>query len=244
MTDLSSVTRYLGIQFQRTHHGLLLHQHDFAMSILLLAQMLDFRPTFVPMAEGTVLRRSMNAPTVNAQLYRQLVGKLLYLTRTRPNLAFSVGVASRYMQVPKESHLELVRSILRYLRRYPSIGLYFAAGEDNHLQSSSDADYAQDADDRISVGAYLFTLGPTPISWSSKKQTTTARSSCESEYRALSNCTSEAIWLRRLMSEIGFGSSVPTILKCDNQSAIRIARNPVFHDRTKHFQVDWHFSRQ
>jgi hypothetical protein len=153
MTDLGSVTRYLGVQFQQTRHGLLLHQHDFAMNILLLAQMLDCRPTFVPMAEGTILRRSMNAPTVNAQLYRQLVGKLLYLTRTRPDLAFFVGVASHYMQVPEEPHLELVRSILRYLWRYPSIGFYFVAGEDNHMQGSSDVDYAQDADDRISVGA-------------------------------------------------------------------------------------------
>jgi hypothetical protein len=86
MTDLGSVTRYLGVQFQWTHHSLLLHQHDFAMSILQLAQMLDCRPTFVPMAKGIVLRRSMNAPMVDAQLYRQFVGKLLYLTRTRPCL--------------------------------------------------------------------------------------------------------------------------------------------------------------
>jgi hypothetical protein len=159
-------------------------------------------------------------------------------------MAFAVSVASRFMHAPEKPHLDLVKGILRYLCRYPSTGLFFIEGEDNQFQGFSDADYAQDADDHISTGAYLFTLGQTPISWSSKKQTTTARSSCEFEYRALSTCTCEVIWLRRLLEEIGFGKPQPTVIQCYNQSAIIITRNPVFHKRTKHFEVNWHFTRQ
>jgi hypothetical protein len=137
-----------------------------------------------------------------------------------------------------------LKGILRYLRRYPSFGIYYINGEDDKLQGYSDANYAADLDERISTSAYLFTLGSSPISWNSKKQSSTARSSCESEYRALSLCTMEATWIRRLLEEIGFSSMIPTYIGVDNQSAIKLANNPVFHDRTKHFEVDWHFCRQ
>jgi hypothetical protein len=122
--------------------------------------------------------------------------------------------------------------------------LWYPRGMTTSLQGFLDVDYGGDPDDRISTSAYIFQLGPTPISWCSKKQSSTARSSWESEYRALSRCTCEAIWLRRLVRELGFGNDQPTPLWCDNQSSIKIAKNPVFHDKTKHFEIDWHFTRQ
>ena len=112
------------------------------------------------------------------------------------------------------------------------------------LQGYSDANYAGDIDERKSTSAYIFTMGRTPVSWSSKKQNVTFRSSCELEYRALAKTTCEAIWLRRLIRELGFGDKKPTMIWCDNQSSIKIARNPMFHDRTKHFEIDLHFTKQ
>jgi hypothetical protein len=114
MIDLGNITRYLGIQFHRTHH---------ALSILQLAHMFDNRPTYVPMAEGMVIQRSMQAPPFDGCSYRQLVGKLLYLTNMHPDLAFAVGVTRHFMHDPEEPHLELVRNILRYICRYLSTGL-------------------------------------------------------------------------------------------------------------------------
>ena len=134
--------------------------------------------------------------------------------------------------------------LITYLSRTLDFGLWYPKGEANITQGFLDADYAGNLDDRTSTSAYLFINGTTPISWSSKKQTSTSRSSCESEYRALAKCMCEAIWLNRLAKELGFCPSQPITLWCDNQSCIKIAKNPVFHDRTKHFEVDWHFTRQ
>lgn len=244
MTDLGAISKYLGVHFVHTSGGLLLHQEPYALSILAEFSFLDCRPSFIPLNEGLQLRRDTGTPPVDATMYKRLVGKLLYLTRTRPDISFATNQASRYMHEPQELHLAVVKGILRYLKRYPSYGIYYVNGEDTTLQGYSDANYAADLDDRISTSAYLFTLGSSPVSWNSKKQSSTARSSCESEYRALSLCAMEATWIRSLLSEIGCSSSIPTPIGVDNQSAIKLANNPVFHDRTKHFEVDWHFCRQ
>ena len=102
----------------------------------------------------------------------------------------------------------------------------------------------QDIDDRISVGAYIFFIGNSPISWNSKKQSSTSRSSCESEYRALAQCSCEATWIRRLLQELNILDHKPTSLFCDNQSSIKLSYNPVIHERSKHFEIDYHFTRQ
>ena len=124
------------------------------------------------------------------------------------------------------------------------MGLFFKQGEENRLHGYTDADYGQDIDDRISVGAYIFFLGNSPISWNSKKQSSTSRSSCESEYRALAQCTCKAVWIRRLLEELRILDDKPTHLYCDNQSSIKLSYNPVFHEKSKHFEIDCHFTRQ
>lgn len=149
-----------------------------------------------------------------------------------PQLFHIVGFVSCYMKHPEDAHLAAVKAILRYLRRYPSADLYFAEGEESCLLRFSDADFTQDINDRIFTGAYLFVLGTTPISWSLKKRTTAARSSCDAKYRALSTCACEANWLRKLLTEIGFTLSGPMILHCDNQSTIKLSKNPVIHEKT------------
>ena len=242
--DLGPIHRYLGIQFDRDLTGLRMHQTEYALSILHLFNMEDCSPSHTPLPEGLTLSKDSGTPPVNATLYRMLVGKLLFLTKTRPDITHAVSVASRFMQNPQEAHLQAAKHILRYLRRYPSFGLFFKQGEEHYLHGYTDADYGQDIDDRISVGAYIFFLGSSPISWNSKKQSTTSRSSCESEYRALAQCTCEAVWIRRLLDELKVLDNNPTHLYCDNQSSIKLSHNPVFHERTKHFEIDVHFTRQ
>ena len=242
--DLGPISRYLGVQFDRSDTGLHMHQRDYALSILRLFHMEDCKPSHTPLPEGLVLSKDSPTPPVDATLYRMLIGKLLFLTKTRPDLTHAVSVVSRFMQQPKEVHLQAAKHILRYVRRYPDLGLFFKQGEENRLHGYTDADYGQDIDDRISVGAYIFFLGNSPISWNSKKQSSTSRSSCESEYRALAQCSCEAVWIRRLLGELKILDDKPTYLYCDNQSSIKLSYNPVFHERSKHFEIDYHYTRQ
>lgn len=242
--DLGPLQQYLGVQFDRTPTGLHMHQREYALSILRQFGMEACSPSTTPLPEGIVLSKDSTTPSVDATLYRMLVGKLLFLTKTRPDLTHAVSVVSRFMQHPQEAHLQAAKHILRYVRRYPDLGLFFKQGEENLLRGYTDADYGQDVDDRISVGAYIFFLGNSPISWNSKKQSSTSRSSCESEYRALAQCSCEAVWIRRLLEELRFLGNKPTYLYCDNQSSIKLSYNPVFHEKSKHFEIDYHFTRQ
>ena len=242
--DLGPITRYLGIQFDRTPTTLRMHQTEYALSILHQFGMDTCKPSQTPIPEGLLLSTHSDSPLVDATLYRMLVGKLLFLTKTRPDISYAVSVVSRFMQTPHENHLQAAKHILRYVRRYPDLGLTFSNADANCLRGFTDADYGQDPDDRISVGAYIFFLGRSPISWNTKKQSSTSRSSCESEYRALAKCSCEAVWLRRLLAELRILDAHPTPIYCDNQSSIKLSYNPVFHDKSKHFEIDYHFTRQ
>ena len=242
--DLGPISKYLGVQFERSPTHLRMHQTTYALSILKQFGMEHCAPSPTPLPEGTVLSKNSNTAPVDATLYRMLVGKLLFLTKTRPDITHVVSVVSRFMQAPQVAHLQAAKHILRYIRGHPGLGLFFQQGEDNCLNGYTDADYAQDIDDRVSVGAYIFFLGNSPISWIFKKQSSTSRSSCESEYRALAQCSCEAIWIRRLLGELRILSDKPTNIYCDNQSSIKLCYNPVFHEKSKHFQIDFHFTRQ
>jgi hypothetical protein len=228
--DLGPIQKYLGVQFDRDSTG---------VRILHLFNMEHCSPSHTPLPEGITLSKDSGTPPVNATLYRMLVGKLLFLTKTRRDITHAVSVVSRFMQNPQEAHLQAAKHVLRYVRRYPDLGLFFKQGEDNRLHGYTDADYGQDVDDKISVGAYIFFLGTSPISWNSKKQTSTFRYSCESEYRALAQCSCEAIWIRRLLEELKTLDHKPTSLFCDNQSSIKLSYNPVFHEKSKHFEIDY-----
>ena len=148
------------------------------------------------------------------------------------------------MDAPISPHYVAVLRILRYLKGTIFDGLHFSSHSSLTLQAYSDADWAGDPTDRRSTTGYCFMLGDSLISWRSKKQTVVARSSTEAEYRALAATTAELIWLRWLLQDLGIDCSAATQLHCDNQSAIQIAHNDVFHERTKHIEIDCHFIRQ
>ena len=147
------------------------------------------------------------------------------------------------MSAPRSTHYAAVLRILRYLKGTLFHGLFYSAQSPLVLRAFSDADWAGDPTDRRSTTGYCFLLGSSLISWRSKKQTFVARSSTEAEYRALADTTSELLWLRWLLKDLGVSTSSTTPLYCDNQSAIHIAHNDVFHERTKHIEIDCHFIR-
>ncbi|RVX23040.1 Retrovirus-related Pol polyprotein from transposon TNT 1-94 [Vitis vinifera] len=173
--------------------------------------------------------------------YQRLVGRLIYLSDTRPDIGFAVSAISQFMHSPTEEHMEAVYRILRYLKMTPGKGLFFRKTENRDTEVYSDADWAGNIIDRRSTSGYCSFVWGNLVTWRSKKQSVVARSSAEAEYRALAQGICEGIWIKRVLSELGQTSSSPILMMCDNQAAISIAKNPVHHDRTKHVEIDRHF---
>ncbi|WMV33539.1 hypothetical protein MTR67_026924 [Solanum verrucosum] len=148
------------------------------------------------------------------------------------------------MHAPRHLHLVVVRRIIRYLLGTSTSGLFFPSGSEIQLNAFSNSDWAGCPDTRRSITSCCMFLGDSLISWKSKKQDRVLKSSTESKYRAMSTACSEIVWLRGLLAEIGFTQSNPTPLHADNTSAIQIATNPVYHERTKHIEVDCHYIRE
>ncbi|KAM1465721.1 hypothetical protein COP2_045561 [Malus domestica] len=239
--DLGDLHYFLGIEVHRSATGLFLHQSKYALDLLKKTDMVGVKPCSTPVASakldhsGTLL----SDPT----FYRSIVGALQYLTWTRPDLAFAVNQVCQYMHSPRTIHLQAVKRILRYLKGTLDSGLCFTKGCQS-LTAWSDADWAGCPIDRRSTSGYCVFLGPNLISWSAKKQCTVARSSTEAEYRSLAHTAAELSWVSKILHDISFPLLHTPAIFCDNKSAIALAFNPVFHARTKHVEIDYHYIRE
>ena len=177
--------------------------------------------------------------------YQSIVGRLLYAAiTTRPDIAQAVGVVSKFCANPTQSHLTAAKRILRYLKGTVYLGLSYKKCADGNLIGYSDADWAGDVDDRHSTSGNVFLLARGAVSWLSKKQATVALSTAAAGYVALSAATQEAIWLRRLLTDVGETLEDPIVINEDNQGAIAMAKNPVGHAGTKHIDMRYHFVRE
>ncbi|GAV83561.1 hypothetical protein CFOL_v3_27007, partial [Cephalotus follicularis] len=165
-------------------------------------------------------------------------------TVTRPDISFHVSVVSQFLSSPRSSHWDVVIRILGYLKGSPGCGLLYCDHSHYRVEGFSDADWARSPFDRRSTTGYCVFVGDNLVSWKSNKQSVVARSTVESEYIAMANVTCELMWIRQLLSELGFGDPSPMQLWYDNQTAIHITSNPVFHERTNHIEVDYHFVRE
>ena len=243
MKDLGTLSYFLGLEVTSDADGYYLSQAKYASDLLSRSNLTDSKVVSTPLEPNVKLLPSDGTPLSNPTLYRQLVGSLVYLTVTRPDIAYAVHIVSQFLAAPRSTHFSAVLRILRYVKGTLFHGLHFSSHSSLTLTGYSDADWAGDPTDRRSTTGYCFFLGDSPISWRSKKQTVVARSSTESEYRALADATSELVWLRRLLTDMGLDVSSTTSLHCDNCSAIQIAYNDVFHERTKHIEIDCHLVR-
>lgn len=202
MKDLGPIARYLGMEFIRMPQGMLLHQAAYNREILKDLDMQDCKPLGTPLPEGFITQSESNTSPVDRTQYYQAVGKLLYLTNTRPDLSHSVGIVARFMAAPQQNHLEAVKHILRYLKGTINYGILYKSNAPLDLHGYTDAAYLDCLEMRRSTGGYLFKLADGPISWSSKRQDTVSDSTTEAEYKALSIGAKEAVYLRRLLLEI------------------------------------------
>ncbi|PKU85121.1 Retrovirus-related Pol polyprotein from transposon TNT 1-94 [Dendrobium catenatum] len=239
LKQLGDVSLFLGIQVNKTKQGYFLHQAHYARDLLTHAGFLDCKPAATPMG----IKRKVSVdeqPFPDPSLFRKIAGSLQYLSITRPDIAFATNSICQHMHKPRVKDYQDLKRLLRYIKGTLHFGLPLQSG---HLQliTYADADWAADSSDRKSISGHCTFLGSNLISWSVKKQVTVAKSSTEAEYRSLSSATSEILWLRRLLSEFQVPQTQPTILNCDNTSAIALAHNPIFHARTKHIEIDYHF---
>jgi hypothetical protein len=206
--------------------------------------MSNCKPVSTPMELNAKVCALEGKDLEDATMYRQLVGSLIYLTLSRPDISHAVGVLSRYMQNPKKPHLEAVRRVLRYVKGTLNEDILYKKNGDCRLVGFCDADYAGDHDTRRSTTGYVFMLRWGAIAWCSKRQPTVSLSTTEAEYRATAMAAQESTWLIRLLKDLRQSTKAAVTLYCDNQSAIRLAENPVFHARIKHVEVHYHFIRE
>ncbi|KAI3514490.1 hypothetical protein L1887_12931 [Cichorium endivia] len=241
--DLGDLSYFLGLEVSYTDDGLFLSQSKYASDVLKRAALLDSKPVFTPLASNELFT-SEGSPFSDPTLYRSLVGALQYLTITRPDLSYAVNQASQFLHAPTESHFQSVKRILRYVKGTIAFGLTFRRPHTNTIVGYSDADWARCIETRRSTYGYSIFLGGNLVSWSAKKQPTVARSSCESEYRAMANTAAEIVWITHLLQELhALPPDRPTLL-CDNKSALFMSQNPVAHKRAKHIDLDYHFVRE
>jgi Reverse transcriptase (RNA-dependent DNA polymerase) len=244
MKNLGGLKYFLGIEVSRNKTGITLSQRQYILDFLTEVGMLDCMPADTPMVQNLKFSNNHNQIPTNKERYQKLVGKLIYLSHTRPDISYAVGIVSQFMHDPKVEHMDAVVRIIRYLKENPGKGVTFEKYGHANIEGYTDADWAGDADDRKSRSGYFTFVGGNLVTWRSKKQNTVALSSAEAEYRGIRIGVQELMWLRKLLEELGYGPKEEMKLFCDNKASIEISQNPVQHERTKHIEVDRHYIKE
>ncbi|KAG4957026.1 hypothetical protein JHK85_043406 [Glycine max] len=244
MTDLGLMSYFLGIEVSQRNEGIFISQKKYTEGLLKKFKIYGCKPVATPLITNEKLQKNDGAPEADASKYRSLIGSLLYLTATRPDIMYAASLLSRFMQSPSQIHFGAGKRILRYLQGTKEFSIWYTIETNSELLGYIDSDWAGSADDMKSTSGYAFSLGSGMFSWASKKQATVAQSTTEAEYVAAAKATSQAIWLRRILEDMGEKQDEPTKINCDNKSTIALAKNPVHHNRTKHIAIKYHFIRK
>jgi hypothetical protein len=239
MSDIGLMHYFLGMEVWQEEGHIFLGQGKYAVDILSRFQMEDCRPMSTPMITNWKKLSASDSQLVDATVYRQLIGSLMYLVNTRPDICFFVNTLSQYMVESRSVHMVGAKHVLRYVAGTVDFGLDYVRGDGVSLVGYTDSDWAGCAADRKSTSGCCFSLGSGLVSWFSRKQKSVALGSAEAEYMA----ANQAIWLRKMLVGLFGQEMAPTVIHCDNQSCIKLSENPVFHDRSKHIEIRYHFIR-
>ncbi|KAJ9561348.1 hypothetical protein OSB04_006508 [Centaurea solstitialis] len=242
MSMMGELTFFLGLQIKQSEKGIFINQGKYVHEMLKKFDLTSCTPMKTPMAPPLSLDKDSKGKPVDVTLYRGMIGSLLYLTASRPDIMYSTCLCARYQAEPKESHLTAVKRIFRYLKGTPNMGLWYSKDSGFDLTAYSDSDFAGCKIDRKSTTGGCHLLGGKLVSWTSKKQNSLSTSTAEAEYVAAGICCAQVLWLRNQLQDYDIQLSKIPIF-CDNTSAIAIANNPVLHSKTKHIEVRYHFIR-
>jgi hypothetical protein len=233
---------FLGFQIKQLKEGTFLCQTKYVKDMLKRFDMADSKPMKTPMALNGHLDLNEEGKLIDQKVFRSMIGSLLYLCASRPDITPSVCICARFQANPKECHLMAVKRIFRYLVHTPNLGLWYPKGSTFDLLRYSNSDYAGCKVDRKSTTGTCQFIGRSLVSWRSNKQNLVALSTAEAEYVAVGTCCAQLLWMKQTLSDYDCEfSKIP--LLCDNESAIKLANSPVQHSRTKHIDIQHHFSR-
>ena len=247
MVDFGEAQSILGITIERDWKkgSISLHQKDYIDNMLKTFEQVDGPTRVTPMEPGSHLKKGSPEDTTEDYPYRALVGSLMHImVCTRPDIAASVGVLSRFLDSPTHKHWEAALRVLHYLKGTRTECLTFSRDATDDLYGFCDSDWAGDPDDNRSTTGWVFIWCGAAVSWQSKKQRSTAQSSCEAEYYAAGMAAYKVSWYWNVLSELHMTPSKPIVVYSDSSSAINLSANPVFHERSKHIANKWHFIRE
>jgi hypothetical protein len=202
------------------------------------------KPISIPLEQNMKLNADEGDLVDDTTMYKRIVGSLIYMTITRPNLSYAIGVVNQFMQTPRKPHLDAMRCILRYIKHTLQCGIFYEAKSQLQVHGYRDANWASNVSDRKSTCGFMFSFGSGAVSWSNKKQPIVALLSTEAKYKDAIIATCEVVWLLKLLSNLGQLVDAPIVIYCDNISNILLANNLIYHTRTKHIEVHYHFIRE
>ncbi|GKA32194.1 retrovirus-related pol polyprotein from transposon TNT 1-94 [Tanacetum coccineum] len=243
MSMMGQMSFFLGLQVSQSPRGIFINQAKYALETLKKYGMDLSDPVDTPMVDRLKLDEDLMGIPVDQTRFRGMVGSLMYLTASRPDLVFAVCMCARYQAKPTKKHFEAIKRVFRYLKGTINMGLWYPKDNAMSLTAYADADHAGCQDSRRSTSGSAQFLGDRLVSWSSKKQRSTAISTTEAEYIAMSGCCAQILWMRSQLKDYGFDfNKIP--LYCDNKSAIALCCNNVQHSRSKHIDIRHHFIRE
>ncbi|KAK9114554.1 hypothetical protein Syun_021351 [Stephania yunnanensis] len=242
MSMMGELTYFLGLQIKQSKHGIFINQAKYVRDMSKKFKFENLKACDTPSSSTIKMDKDQVGKPIDPKLYRGMIGSLLYLTASRPDITFSVCLCARFQSDPKESHLKCVKRIFRYLSGTQDLGLWFNKTKSFELRSFVDSDYAGSLVDRKSTSGFCHLLGNSLISWFSKKQNSVALSTAEAEYVSAGSCCAQVLYVKQQLEDYQILVGCAEIY-CDNTSAINISKNPVLRSRTKHIEIRHHFLR-